>query len=160
MRTSVCGVAASLVAALLLAPAAVAADEEAPVPEGYEAPRSQLTVTKVWTVPLSTVGKFWADPKKVDTADLEESLGAKDKGDQKQVTLSDRFLFDFGSAELRDSAESSLDTLAALLAEGKGDIEIIGHTDNVGGDAVNQPLSQDRAQAPTTSRSRASTPAA
>lgn len=137
--TALTALTASL--SLLAAPAALA--EPAPVPDGYDAPLTSVEVFTEWEAPLTTVSKFYVNPGEVAKEDLEEALEAEND----VVTLSDRFLFDFNSAELRDSAASSLDTVVALLEETEGPIEVVGHTDSMGSDAVNQPLSEDRAQA-------------
>jgi len=56
-------------------------------------------------------------------------------------------LFEFGKADLKSGAESQLDRVAGfLIANPDRDVVIEGHTDNVGGDAVNQKLSQARAE--------------
>lgn len=140
MRSS--ALAALGIAGLLTVPAAALA-EPAPTPEGYEAPLSTVEVTQVWEAPLSTVEKFFTNPQEVEKEVLEETLEAENE----VVTLSDRFLFDFDSAELRTSAANSLDTVVALLEDTEGPIEVVGHTDGMGTDAVNQPLSEERAQA-------------
>ena len=78
---------------------------------------------------------------------MKDALDAEDEGEATVVQLSDQFLFDFGSAELRPTATRSLDTVVAVLEEGEAPVEVTGHTDSLGGDAVNQPLSQERARA-------------
>lgn len=135
-----------LAASLLWLPTA-SASEDAPLPEGYEAPRSTVQVFQAWEAPRSTVSTFYTDPDQVDTAELEEALGAEDDGEDTVVQLADRFLFDFGSAELRPTGASSLDTLVALLSESETAIEVTGHTDSMGTDQINQPLSEERAAA-------------
>ena len=125
--------------------ASAAAADEAPVPENYEAPLSKATVSTVWEAPPSRVSLFYTDPDSSDTEALEDALGAKQKSDHTVVELSDRFLFDFGSAELRPTAGNSLDTLVELLNDSEAPIEIIGHTDSVGSDSSNQKLSEERA---------------
>lgn len=126
-------------------PAATAS--EAPVPEDYEAPRSTIEVYSAWDAPLTSTTFFYTDPEEVDPEALEETVGAEQDGEDTVATLSDRFLFDFGSAELRPTAEQSLDTLAALLQETEGPITVSGHTDSLGTDEINGPLSQERAEA-------------
>lgn len=76
-------------------------------------------------------------------------MKAEQDAGQTVVQLEDRFLFDFGSATLRPTATASLNTVAAILATKESEVEVIGHTDSLGGDAVNQPLSEKRAQAVT-----------
>ena len=56
--------------------------------------------------------------------------------------------FDFGKATLRPESEAALRQMSATLARHPGwMVTIEGHTDNVGGDAGNQTLSQRRAEA-------------
>jgi OOP family OmpA-OmpF porin len=71
------------------------------------------------------------------------------KGDQLEVTLSTDVLFDFSSAALAPSARDSLTALAPRIARSAspGIVAIVGHTDSVGGEALNQALSEARAQA-------------
>lgn len=71
------------------------------------------------------------------------------EGDETKIQLPDNILFDFGESVLRDEAKEELqDFLASLeeLEEGTV-IQINGHTDNVGGEELNQKLSEDRAAA-------------
>ncbi|GAA4397337.1 hypothetical protein GCM10023153_21130 [Ornithinibacter aureus] len=140
--------ASAAVALMLAAPAAMAADD-APVPEGFTPPLTSVEVFTAWETPLTSVTIFSTKPKEATTEALEEGLKAEQDGGQKVVQLEDRFLFDFGSASLRPTAKDSLNTVAAILAEGSSKVEVIGHTDSLGGDAVNQPLSEKRAQAVT-----------
>jgi len=57
-------------------------------------------------------------------------------------------LFASGSAELLPVSEDELNRLAELLTKASGlEVVIAGHTDDVGGDATNQQLSEDRAAA-------------
>jgi outer membrane protein OmpA-like peptidoglycan-associated protein len=54
--------------------------------------------------------------------------------------------FDVGRADIKSNLRPVLDRFAATLAENQTTIvTIIGHTDNTGSDAVNNPLSRDRA---------------
>lgn len=139
--------AACAIAATTLAASAASAGEPAPLPEDYEVPRSTIEVYTSWEAPRSTVSVYYVEPQDVEDETLEESLGARDDGDATVVQLSDRFLFDFGSADLRPTAAQSLDTVVAVLRDGEAPVEITGHTDSVGGDEINQPLSEDRADA-------------
>lgn len=130
---------------VLLAPLSMA--EDAPLPEGYEAPRSTTRTFTAWEAPLTAVSKFYTKPAEVPKEQLAESLGAKDKSTGTLVTLSDRFLFGFGSADLAPTAAASLDNVVALMAGTTGPVTVTGHTDSIGTDAVNQPLSEKRAEA-------------
>lgn len=66
---------------------------------------------------------------------------------KKTYTL-DNVFFDTGKSTLRPESFKELDELAEFLMHKKNiEIEIAGHTDNVGDDAANLKLSQDRADA-------------
>ena len=54
-------------------------------------------------------------------------------------------LFATDSAELTPAGRATLDRLAPCWSHGRFEVE--GHTDNTGTDAINQPLSERRAQA-------------
>jgi OOP family OmpA-OmpF porin len=57
-------------------------------------------------------------------------------------------LFDFNKSTLQPTSDAVLQQVADLLAKDKAlKIEVQGHTDNVGGDAYNQTLSEARARA-------------
>jgi outer membrane protein OmpA-like peptidoglycan-associated protein len=78
-----------------------------------------------------------ADPN----ASIEQALLV-----DKNYTMQDALLFDFGKAELRPEASTSLDQLAAVLQKNTTlRFEIGGHTDNVGDESSNQKLSESRA---------------
>ncbi|HET9048587.1 MAG TPA: OmpA family protein [Chiayiivirga sp.] len=56
--------------------------------------------------------------------------------------------FDFGKATLRPDAKPVLDQIVALLKDDTGlTLAIEGHTDDIGNDAANQRLSEERARA-------------
>lgn len=84
--------------------------------------------------------------------DLEAAIGSEDQvrrdGDQLALTMSGDFLFDTGSAELAPGARSKLARVARVLVDyPETTLEVIGHTDATGSDAVNQRLSEQRADA-------------
>jgi outer membrane protein OmpA-like peptidoglycan-associated protein len=57
-------------------------------------------------------------------------------------------LFDFNKSTLQPASDAVLQQVADLLAKDKTlKVEVQGHTDNVGGDAYNQTLSEARARA-------------
>ncbi|MBU5612883.1 OmpA family protein [Geomonas azotofigens] len=66
-------------------------------------------------------------------------------GDKVFVALPSGILFDTGKADLKPAAKDSLAKAAATLAKSETTIIIQGHTDSSGTDAINQPLSQRRA---------------
>jgi outer membrane protein OmpA-like peptidoglycan-associated protein len=64
-----------------------------------------------------------------------------------KVTFDSGILFATNKAELSATAKNSLAQFAQVLNNNRDcDIAIIGHTDNTGSDAINQPLSVSRAQ--------------
>lgn len=143
---TVAGLATVMSLTVVSAPAAVASGD-APIPEDFVPPLTSVEVFTAWETPLSSVSLFYTEPEDLDTEALEEALEAEDEDGGTLVQLSDRFLFDFDSAQLRLTAEPSLDTLVAIL-EGTGStVEVTGHTDSLGTDEINGPLSQERAEA-------------
>lgn len=66
-------------------------------------------------------------------------------GDKVYVALPSGILFDTGKDVLKPDAKDSLAKAAATLKNSETNIVIQGHTDSTGSDAVNQPLSQRRA---------------
>ncbi|OGU10333.1 MAG: flagellar motor protein MotB [Geobacteraceae bacterium GWC2_58_44] len=66
-------------------------------------------------------------------------------GDKVFVALPSGILFDLGKDALKPSARDSLSKAATTLKDSQTDIIIQGHTDSTGSDAVNQPLSERRA---------------
>lgn len=67
-------------------------------------------------------------------------------GDVIKLNLPDGVTFDFNRAELKSQFHPALDQVAATMAEyNQTIVEVSGHTDDVGGDAYNQRLSEQRA---------------
>lgn len=65
-----------------------------------------------------------------------------------KVTFTDKILFATGKSELSDASRSSLKRFAQSLEQSPDtDVAIYGHTDNTGSRAINQKLSDERAQA-------------
>lgn len=68
------------------------------------------------------------------------------EGDNITLNLPDGITFDFGKSDLKPQFYSALNGVARTLAEyDQTMIEVVGHTDSVGSDAVNQRLSEQRA---------------
>ena len=64
-----------------------------------------------------------------------------------KVTFDSGILFATNKADLNATSKASFTQFAEVLKENRDmDIAIIGHTDNTGSDAVNNPLSKNRAQ--------------
>ncbi|QVQ54286.1 OmpA family protein [Spiractinospora alimapuensis] len=127
-----------------LAPAANAdSAEDAPPEEVEQSP-----------VPMDAIDESILDlglEESVSSLLLEESvqpLAAEDvEGDVTTVTVASDVLFDFDEADLTSRAESTIEDIAADLADVTGTVEIVGHTDGVGDADYNQQLSEERADA-------------
>jgi len=66
-------------------------------------------------------------------------------GDKVYVALPSGILFDVGKDALKPGAKDSLSKAAVTLRDSQTNIVIEGHTDSSGSDAINQPLSERRA---------------
>ena len=67
-------------------------------------------------------------------------------GDVIKLNLPDGVTFDFGKADLKPQFYPALNNVAATLAQyNQTIVEVAGHTDSIGSDAVNQRLSEQRA---------------
>ncbi|MCC2315787.1 OmpA family protein [Cellulomonas xiejunii] len=76
----------------------------------------------------------------------EKSVRELARESQGVTTLTSDLLFGFDSAELAPGASAAIGELGAALPQGAA-VAVDGHTDGLGGDGVNVPLSQARAQA-------------
>jgi len=89
--------------------------------------------------------KAKAEAAKVENAKVE-TVTDNNGLEAVKVTFDSGILFATGKADLSTSAKNSLAHFATVLNNNRDcDIQIIGHTDNTGSDAVNQPLSVNRA---------------
>jgi outer membrane protein OmpA-like peptidoglycan-associated protein len=69
-------------------------------------------------------------------------------GEGIKITFDSGILFDTNSSALRPASQSDISKLAATLQKyADTNVLVEGHTDNTGTDAINQPLSERRAQA-------------
>lgn len=70
------------------------------------------------------------------------------EGDVIKLNLPDGVTFDFGKSDLKPQFYPALNNVARTLADyGQTIVEVAGHTDSIGSDAVNQRLSEQRANA-------------
>lgn len=70
------------------------------------------------------------------------------KGDEINLKLPSGISFDFNSSQVKPEFRPALDQVAQTLASYQSTfIDVTGHTDSIGTDAVNQRLSEQRAQA-------------
>lgn len=84
-------------------------------------------------------------------AELEQIEGAQvekvNDGEAIKVTFESGILFATNSSTLSTTSRASLDKFAtSLLNNPDTDVKIYGHTDSTGSDAINNPLSQRRAE--------------
>jgi len=120
--------------------------------------RAQAGVTQAQQAAATADTKAGAADSKAGTAMTSaqaaaEKAEAVDKAAKRvvyEVVLSeDSGNFKFGSSKLPDEGKAEIDALIAkILADPKGAyFEIEGHTDNVGGQAINKKVGMDRAEA-------------
>lgn len=124
----------------------VALDIDGQLPATVWNPRGRVATT--------VQGRGGAEADTVDpdaAAEAEaslEDLGAERTPDGLVVTLPETVLFDFDSAELVGDADEVVARVAEILAfYADVEVEVRGHTDDVGSDEYNQELSEARASA-------------
>ena len=89
-----------------------------------------------------------ADPFRLEIEMTEVELAVEEEEKEPAGIVLRNVLFEFASYDLTASSFPELDRLAAYLTENeKLQVEIHGHTDNVGGEEHNQLLSENRARA-------------
>ena len=76
----------------------------------------------------------------------ESGVSVTRKGDQIILNMPGNITFDTNKADIKANFFPVLDSVAEVLHKyDKTLVEVVGHTDNTGNDAINQPLSQRRA---------------
>lgn len=86
---------------------------------------------------------FWAFQD-----DIDGSSSRSETGDTTSIMLSSDVLFELNESTLTDAADETLRAVAEEIdASSTTIVKIDGHTDNTGNDAINNPLSLDRAKA-------------
>lgn len=98
-----------------------------------------------------TAGAIIGNKMDKQAAELEQIEGAKvekvNQGEAIKVTFESGILFATNSSTLNSASRASLDKFAtSLLNNPDTDVKIYGHTDSTGSDAINNPLSQRRAE--------------
>jgi len=69
------------------------------------------------------------------------------KNENLKITMNSEVSFDFNSAAINPGFKGTLDKVNDILAKyTRTSVHVVGHTDNVGSDAYNQKLSEDRAK--------------
>jgi outer membrane protein OmpA-like peptidoglycan-associated protein len=100
----------------------------------------------------AVVGNVWSKRQEDRRVALEQATRgtgvevSRTADDQLKLNIPNDVSFDINSAAIRPSLRSVLDPFANNLRDDpKARIEIVGHTDSTGSDAVNNPLSLERA---------------
>ena len=98
-----------------------------------------------------TTGAIIGNKMDKQKAELEAIEGAQvesvNQGEAIKVTFESGILFDYYSSTLNATSRTSLDKFATSLQNNPDtDVKIYGHTDRSGSDAINNPLSQRRAE--------------
>ncbi len=98
-----------------------------------------------------TAGAIIGNKMDKQAAELEQIEGAQvekiNEGEAIKVTFESGILFATNSSTLNTASRASLDKFAtSLLNNPDTDVKIYGHTDSTGSDAINNPLSQRRAE--------------
>lgn len=110
--------------------------------------RSTDEEVATWVSSNAKVGEFL--PITSSTLSLATQSTVEVAGDQVNIELPADVLFAFGESALTPAAAEVVDTAGRNIAETateSGEVTIIGHTDDQGGESVNQPLSEARAEA-------------
>ncbi|WP_433698110.1 OmpA family protein [Nocardiopsis sp. CA-288880] len=133
-------------------------------PPGIEA----MTITTPLTPPLLDVpitdssevieNDGLSDPQIIPLTmisdNTEDQTGRTESGDEVSIILSSDVLFETNSADLSSDAQEILEQVATEINDASSSVvNIDGHADNTGSDAVNIPLSQERAEAVETALS-------
>ncbi len=98
-----------------------------------------------------TAGAIIGNKMDKQKAELESIEGAQvetvNEGEAIKVTFESGILYSTNSSTLNAASRTSLDKFAtSLLNNPDTDVRIYGHTDSTGSDAINNPLSQRRAE--------------
>jgi len=111
---------------------------------------NDLRGSVVYTFSFGAAGRSFRPARQY--RDVEVEIPGEPRTEERavasEVTLADRTTFDLDSAALMPAAETTLDELLAMIEDGGlvGDIQIIGHTCDLGTASYNQNLSEQRAR--------------
>ncbi len=101
----------------------------------------------------AVIGNVWSKRQEDRRVAMEQATRGtgvevtRTADDQLKLNIPNDVSFDVGSAAIRPAMRSVLDPFAnSLRDDPNARISIIGHTDSTGSDAINNPLSVDRAQ--------------
>lgn len=126
-------------------------------PEGTES----MTVTTPITSPFfdipivessESAGEEYTDGEILPLTLISDDEGGTGRSDQEtdeelSILLSSDVLFDLESSDLTSDADEIIEQVASEIDQSSSDtVTVEGHTDNQGTDAVNDPLSEERAE--------------
>ncbi len=101
----------------------------------------------------AVAGNLWSKKQEERRVAMEQATRgtgvdvSRTPDDQLKVNIPSDLSFDTGSATIKPQLRTVLDPFAASLKDDpKAQLSIIGHTDSTGSEAVNNPLSVERAQ--------------
>jgi outer membrane protein OmpA-like peptidoglycan-associated protein len=101
----------------------------------------------------AVAGNLWSKKQEERRVAMEQATRgtgvdvSRTPDNQLRVNIPSDLSFDIGSATIKPQMRSVLDPFAASLKDDpKAQLSIIGHTDSTGSEAVNNPLSIERAQ--------------
>jgi outer membrane protein OmpA-like peptidoglycan-associated protein len=102
----------------------------------------------------AVVGNLWSkrmEDRKKAMEQATQGTGievSRTADDQLKLNVPNDISFDLNSAAVKPQLRTVLDTFASSLqGDAQARLEIVGHTDSSGSDAINNPLSVERAQA-------------
>jgi OOP family OmpA-OmpF porin len=105
---------------------------EPPVPDEFTDPTPEMLAASI---------HVWDPSGHVSSIESQTT-----EGDESVLRLDSDILFAFGSAELPDAAAARIETLVGDIPDGAA-VSVTGHTDDIGSEADNLVLSQQRAAA-------------
>ena len=79
--------------------------------------------------------------------DIIDMMARGEAVEGKTICAVDDIHFDFNKSDIREESFSYLDKLASTLIRMNANVEVKGHTDNIGSDEVNMKISRQRAKA-------------
>jgi len=98
--------------------------------------------------PVTTTTTTTAPAKAAEVKQILTDLNAKQSEQGLVVPLPEQVLFDFNKADVRPDAAATLDKVAQVVGfYSTAQVEVQGHTDDIGTDQFNQGLSERRANA-------------
>ena len=121
-------------------------DEEPATVIVYEEPEPEIVTEPEPEPEVETVPEFEGTPCHT----LDQIIALMQRGENVKglvICSIDDVNFDFDKSEIRQESFEYLDKLAMTLIRMNSEVEVKGHTDDIGSDEVNERLSRDRAKA-------------